>query len=193
MALSCRRRHRPTAPKSLAQINVKRPALFEGRKFHLRLFVIVASLEPLRVYVFGDGRLFSAVREFTPDPARYDDIGVHITNSGNIDRLKKAGENLTESKYLKNVGQLHNTTIPGLSISRLWASALCSAPPASSDWRTDRKGHATLRQKLHSQLRRTSGTGLSRGCPAHVRCARRNGSAARCSAKAAWQALTFTG
>jgi hypothetical protein len=48
-SLSCALRHVESAPR-LASKYVSAPALFKGRKFDLRYYVIVLSLVPLRMY-----------------------------------------------------------------------------------------------------------------------------------------------
>lgn len=49
----------PVAQSAVAQAYVARPLLIDGRKFHLRLYLVIASLTPLRVHRYDDGLVCS--------------------------------------------------------------------------------------------------------------------------------------
>ena len=55
--------------------------LVEGRKVHLRLYVAVAELEPLRILMFGDGLVLFANAPYTTDAASLSNKEVHLTNA----------------------------------------------------------------------------------------------------------------
>jgi len=59
---------------------VSNPMLIDGFKFDIRLYVLITSYEPLRVYVFEEGFARFSTEKFTLDPKQYDNKYVHLTN-----------------------------------------------------------------------------------------------------------------
>ena len=114
---------RPGAPSSIAQVNVRNPALLDGRKFHIRLHMIIASLVPLRVYLYEDARVMMAVRNFSADPATFGDPGVHLTNHGVALRLRKAGATLPRTTLALSE-LLATGSVAGLHVPQFWEKAL---------------------------------------------------------------------
>jgi tubulin polyglutamylase TTLL6/13 len=65
----------------VAQVYIKKPLLLDGFKFDLRLYVIVTSVKPLRMYLFHDGLVRMCTEEYVK-PTK-DNLGVscmHLTN-----------------------------------------------------------------------------------------------------------------
>ena len=65
----------------VVQRYVDRPALVDGRKGHVRLYGLVASLAPFRAYLYGDG-----IVRFAPEPYDASEQGLanvhsHVTNT----------------------------------------------------------------------------------------------------------------
>lgn len=58
-----------------------KPYLIDGFKFDLRLYVLLAGVNPLRVYVYKEGLArFATVPYESPDPQNLDNLYMHLTN-----------------------------------------------------------------------------------------------------------------
>lgn len=65
----------------VAQVYIKKPLLLDGFKFDLRLYCIVTSVKPLRMYLFHDGLVRMCTEEYVK-PTK-DNLGMscmHLTN-----------------------------------------------------------------------------------------------------------------
>ncbi len=56
------------------------PHLIRDRKYVLRFWLLITSLDPLVCYLHDDGVLKQASRRFTTDPDRLSDLRIHLTN-----------------------------------------------------------------------------------------------------------------
>ena len=85
-------------PQYLISRYIDKPHLLNNKKYDLRIYVLVASFTPLRVYLYNNG----LVRFATEDYQRgdYDNIFIHLTNySINKNNLKyKSNQNLKEQQ-----------------------------------------------------------------------------------------------
>ena len=76
--------------KRLDDINVKEhqvvqrymrhPFIIDGYKFDLRIYVVVTSCEPLRIFIFNEGLARFATEEYDPSYLYYDNLYIHLTN-----------------------------------------------------------------------------------------------------------------
>lgn len=65
----------------ICQQYVSKPFLIDGLKFDLRIYVLVTSCDPLRVFVYNDGLgRFSTVKYEEPSNSNIDNIYMHLTN-----------------------------------------------------------------------------------------------------------------
>ncbi|CAM9900810.1 unnamed protein product, partial [Phaeothamnion confervicola] len=72
--------NQPQAEAYIAQRYVENPLLVGGKKFDLRLYVLVTSFSPLVVWLYAGGfARFSAAR-YSADPADHDNLVMHLTN-----------------------------------------------------------------------------------------------------------------
>jgi len=66
---------------TVVQRYVDRPYPIDGRKGHLRIYVLITSVEPLRAYIYRDGIVRFAPEPYDPRPERLGDISMHVTNT----------------------------------------------------------------------------------------------------------------
>ena len=56
------------------------PHLTSGYKYDLRVYVLVTSFNPLKVYMYTDGLVRFATEKYTLDPKNINQKFVHLTN-----------------------------------------------------------------------------------------------------------------
>jgi tetratricopeptide (TPR) repeat protein len=65
----------------VVQPYLDRPYLIQGRKNHLRVYVLVTSAEPLRAHVYREGVVRFAPEPYDPSPKRLGEVSMHVTNT----------------------------------------------------------------------------------------------------------------
>jgi len=70
----------PPARPLVVQRYVARPYLINETKFDLRLYVLVTSMNPLRIYLYDDGLVRFASNKYTNESSRVHDVFTHLTN-----------------------------------------------------------------------------------------------------------------
>ena len=71
----------PLNENVVAQLYIKKPLLIDGYKFDLRIYCFVASVKPLRVYLFQDGLVRMCTQEYVkPTAKNLDQSCMHLTN-----------------------------------------------------------------------------------------------------------------
>ncbi len=78
--------HRP-----LVQRYLETP-LLDGHKFTFRVYVVLTGLDPLRIYVYGDGLTRIASRKYSTDRDSFDDPFVHLDSIDVNDKNSEAPE-----------------------------------------------------------------------------------------------------
>ena len=56
------------------------PHLINGLKYDLRVYVLVTSFCPLKVYVYNDGLVRFATEQYNNDPRNLNQKFIHLTN-----------------------------------------------------------------------------------------------------------------
>ena len=64
----------------ILQRYISRPLLIEGRKFDLRIYVLVTSYDPLKVYVYGEGLVRRASQPYDTKKTHISSTCMHLTN-----------------------------------------------------------------------------------------------------------------
>ena len=78
------------AGKVVIQKYIKDPFLIDGRKFHLRLYLVITSLVPLRVSLHREGLVLFASNKYSWSREEdLSDMSKQLTNAAVADRLKK--------------------------------------------------------------------------------------------------------
>lgn len=71
----------PVSENVVAQVYIKKPLLLDGFKFDLRIYVIVTSVKPLRMYLFHDGLVRMCTEEYVkPTKQNLGMACMHLTN-----------------------------------------------------------------------------------------------------------------
>lgn len=64
----------------LASRYLSNPHLINGLKYDLRIYVLVTSFNPLKVYMYNDGLVRFATEKYSNDPKQLTRKYVHLTN-----------------------------------------------------------------------------------------------------------------
>ncbi|KAE9041938.1 hypothetical protein PR003_g10686 [Phytophthora rubi] len=118
----------PRGDVLVAQQYVARPLLIDGKKFDLRIYVLVTSCSPLRVYIFKDGLVRMCTADYvTPNADNLEQRFMHLTNyavnkhSNNFEVNKGNGTEGTGSKRsLKWFFVWLKESFPADRIDKLW-------------------------------------------------------------------------
>lgn len=79
----------------VCQIYLKRPLLIEGFKFDLRVYALVTSLDPLRIYIYNEGLTRFATKPYAPPTkSNTGNTFMHLTNYS----LNKLSESFSKDR-----------------------------------------------------------------------------------------------
>ena len=70
----------PSDETVLVQRYITNPLLVRGLKFDLRLYLLITSIDPIKLYMYEDGLVRFATREFSLDQEHLGDKFRHLTN-----------------------------------------------------------------------------------------------------------------
>ncbi|RZC39534.1 tubulin polyglutamylase TTLL4-like, partial [Asbolus verrucosus] len=107
--------HLPKKTSLVVQKYISNPYLINGSKFDLRLYVLVTSFNPLRIYLYPDGLARFASAKYSEDVKDLKDRYVHLTNysinklssqyTANEDANACQGHKWTITKLLEYLGK----------------------------------------------------------------------------------------
>jgi len=70
----------PKTRPILVQRYISKPYLINQTKFDLRLYVLLTSIHPLRIYLYNDGLVRFASKPYSSDSSTAHDVFTHLTN-----------------------------------------------------------------------------------------------------------------
>ena len=90
----------PPARPLIVQRYVARPYLINETKFDLRLYLLVTSVNPLRLYLYDDGLVRFASNKYSNESSKVQDVFTHLTNYS-INKKSSSYVNNEESEQEK--------------------------------------------------------------------------------------------
>jgi hypothetical protein len=135
----------PEGERYIAQKYLTKPFLLDGMKFDLRIYALVASCDPLRIYVYKEGlaRLATAVY-CAPSKKNISNSFMHLTNYAvnkhNPDFVENVSDSNTETGHKLSLSYTMDLLAKlGVDTQQLWRNikriavkTLCSAQPKLS-------------------------------------------------------------
>lgn len=107
----------------ICQQYISKPFLIDGFKFDLRVYVLVTSCDPLRIFVFKDGLgRFSTVRYVEPNGSNLENIYMHLTNYSiqkNSDEFIRDEESGSKRRLSVINNWFRNN---GYDVDKIWAT-----------------------------------------------------------------------
>lgn len=97
-------------PTTCIQEYINNPFLINGVKFDLRIYVLLTSIDPIRVYIYEDGLVRFATVPYTNDPDQISNNCIHLTNYS-VNKTNK------DFEYNENPGEYEGHK---WSIKTLW-------------------------------------------------------------------------
>ncbi|XP_078388467.1 tubulin polyglutamylase ttll6-like [Cetorhinus maximus] len=121
----------------ICQQYISKPFLIDGFKFDLRIYVLVTSCDPFRIYIYNEGLARFATSKYSdPSNSNLDDICMHLTNyaiNKHSKNFVRDGDGSSKrklssfNKWLEQHG--HNTTKVWADIEDVIIKTLVSAYP----------------------------------------------------------------
>ncbi|OMJ90758.1 hypothetical protein SteCoe_6836 [Stentor coeruleus] len=126
----------------VVQNYIKSPYLIDGLKFDLRIYVLVSSCDPLRIYIYDEGLARFATEPYShPDINNINNMFIHLTNyavnKGNrafINNKNIGSDNVGHKRSLRSLYKLlesqgHDVQGIKLKIEDIIIKTLCSIQP----------------------------------------------------------------
>ncbi|XP_036214571.2 tubulin polyglutamylase ttll-4 isoform X1 [Bactrocera oleae] len=110
----------------VVQKYIERPLLINDSKFDMRIYVVLTSINPLRIYMYKDGLARFASVKYSSELTSLDDRCMHLTNYS----INKFSQNYSKNEDF-NACQGHKWTLQslwscletrGVNTKRLWAT-----------------------------------------------------------------------
>ena len=132
----------PQHENVVAQLYIKKPLLLDGFKFDLRIYCLVSSVKPLRMYLFQDGLVRMCTEAYVkPTKQNISNVCMHLTNYA---------VNKHNSNFQQPTAKQSNDSENGSKRSLHWFMAWVreNRGDAKADWLWNRIGILCVRTVL---------------------------------------------
>ena len=102
----------------IAQRYITNPLLVGGRKFHLRLYLVITNLNPLRALLHREGLVLFASSNYSTDPYTLQNLRIHLTNAAVADRTNR--QSVSNSMLLSELWNLLETEYE-INTEKIWS------------------------------------------------------------------------
>ncbi|XP_034363040.2 tubulin polyglutamylase TTLL6 isoform X1 [Arvicanthis niloticus] len=105
----------------ICQLYISKPFIIDGFKFDLRIYVLVTSCDPLRVFVYNEGLARFATTSYShPNTDNLDEICMHLTNYS----INKHSSNFIQDAYSGSKRKLSTFNLymksHGYDVEQIW-------------------------------------------------------------------------
>ncbi|CAI8021259.1 Deoxyadenosine kinase [Geodia barretti] len=105
------------AHEYVAQKYIRRPFLVNGRKFHMRLYLVITNMQPLHALLHREGLVLFAATNYSENKKTFHDLSIHLTNAAIADRTNK--QSTTNSMLLSNLWKIMGSRY-GVDVRAVW-------------------------------------------------------------------------
>jgi tubulin polyglutamylase TTLL4 len=105
------------AHEYVAQKYIRRPFLVNGRKFHMRLYLVITNMQPLHALLHREGLALFAATNYSESKKTFNDLSIHLTNAAIADRTNK--QSTTNSMLLSNLWKIMGSRY-GVDVRAVW-------------------------------------------------------------------------
>ncbi|XP_055848310.1 tubulin polyglutamylase TTLL13 isoform X2 [Episyrphus balteatus] len=107
--------------RMICQLYIHKPLLIDGFKFDLRVYTLITSVDPLRIFVYNEGLARFATNMYrTPSPNNVTDLFMHLTNyavNKHSTEFSKC-EEMGSKRNFKTINRL--LAEKGCDVKKLW-------------------------------------------------------------------------
>ncbi|XP_054286926.1 tubulin polyglutamylase TTLL13-like [Macrosteles quadrilineatus] len=131
--------------RMICQVYISKPFLVDGFKFDMRVYTLISSVDPLRIYVYNDGLArFATSRYCDPAPHNITNMYMHLTNYS-VNKHSRTYVVDEEAGSKRRISTLNNwLERKQYNVSQIWASI------DDIIIKTVIAGHPTLKHSYHA-------------------------------------------
>ena len=85
---------------NIVQRYMHRPHLLDGFKYDLRIYVLMTSVQPLRIYLFREGLVRVCTQKYAPVERNLHEVRMHLTNYA----INKDADDFVQPEDLEDAG-----------------------------------------------------------------------------------------